>query len=257
MSTAYFSYEVSEQLGAYVYRLIDPRDGETFYVGKGRGNRVFRHALEADIGVEDDVGTMSTKLDLIREIKAHGETVRYVIHRHGLTDEVAFEVEAALIDAYPKLSNLVSGHHASVKGLATVDEILYRYNLPIFEPEPAHRLLVITINKLRGRRDKKVIHDLVRYCWPLGMGRAKTVDYVLAADRGVIVGAFKPNRWQPAIATDFAYIDPNYADEPNRVAFHGEWAEPEIVDLYVGTHGKRMSLDVFKPSRNACRYINC
>ena len=30
-----FSDEVSKKLGYYVYRLIDPRNGDTFYVGKG------------------------------------------------------------------------------------------------------------------------------------------------------------------------------------------------------------------------------
>lgn len=38
-----FSPEVSAQLNYYVYRLIDPRNGQTFYVGKGRGNRIFQH----------------------------------------------------------------------------------------------------------------------------------------------------------------------------------------------------------------------
>jgi hypothetical protein len=38
-----FSETVCNSLGNYVYRLIDPRNGETFYVGKGKGNRVFAH----------------------------------------------------------------------------------------------------------------------------------------------------------------------------------------------------------------------
>jgi uncharacterized protein len=38
-----FPAGVALQLKTYVYRLIDPRNGETFYVGKGRGNRVFSH----------------------------------------------------------------------------------------------------------------------------------------------------------------------------------------------------------------------
>ena len=32
-----FPPEVVQALGHYVYRLIDPRNGETFYVGKGQG----------------------------------------------------------------------------------------------------------------------------------------------------------------------------------------------------------------------------
>ena len=36
-----FSNEVISKLNYYVYRLIDPRNGQTFYVGKGKGNRVF------------------------------------------------------------------------------------------------------------------------------------------------------------------------------------------------------------------------
>ena len=34
---------VINRLANYVYRLIDPRDGETFYVGVGKGSRVLDH----------------------------------------------------------------------------------------------------------------------------------------------------------------------------------------------------------------------
>ncbi|WP_250481199.1 hypothetical protein [Caballeronia sp. GAOx1] len=37
-----------------MYRLIDPRNGETFYVGKGKENRVFQH-IRAEKDFEDDV----------------------------------------------------------------------------------------------------------------------------------------------------------------------------------------------------------
>ena len=40
-----FPNEVIEKLQYYVFRLIDPRHGETFYVGKGKGNCVFNHLM--------------------------------------------------------------------------------------------------------------------------------------------------------------------------------------------------------------------
>ena len=42
-----FSPEVCREIGYYVYRLVDPRNGQTFYVGKGKNNRVFAHAKRA------------------------------------------------------------------------------------------------------------------------------------------------------------------------------------------------------------------
>src|SRR5262245_38936376 len=42
-----FPVGIAERLQWYVYRLIDPRNGETFYVGKGKGNRIFQHARAA------------------------------------------------------------------------------------------------------------------------------------------------------------------------------------------------------------------
>ncbi|MBP2150105.1 LEM-3-like GIY-YIG domain-containing protein [Xanthobacter flavus] len=260
MANKIFSYEVAEQLRAYVYRLIDPRDEKTFYVGKGRGNRVFQHAIEANVAEEQETDIMGLKLNHIREIQRSGHEVKYVIHRHGMDDDTAFQVEAALIDAYvdmnPDLRNSIRGHNASIYGVATVEEILGRYNLPPLEVRSGEKLLAITINKLRGRRDQEVIFDLIRYCWPLSRKRAETVDYVLAVDRGVVVGVFKPLSWAPARASDFPDIR-DLVDEPHRLAFQGERAPKDVWEFYVGEHGKRINPSDLPPARQSCRYINC
>ena len=44
MSTEQFPVKLADEVKYYVYRLIDPRNGQTFYVGKGKRNRVFMHA---------------------------------------------------------------------------------------------------------------------------------------------------------------------------------------------------------------------
>ena len=80
-----FSKATEEALQYYVYRLIDPRDGQTFYVGKGKGNRVFDHAAQQmEISNDPDVGEDETslKLQTIGEIRAAGLEVLHVVHRH-------------------------------------------------------------------------------------------------------------------------------------------------------------------------------
>ena len=62
--TESFSADVSLKLKTYVYRLIDPRNGETFYVGKGQGNRVFAH-VQAEQNLEGD--DLDNKIKKIRD----------------------------------------------------------------------------------------------------------------------------------------------------------------------------------------------
>jgi uncharacterized protein len=102
----HFPPEVAKKLSNYVYRLIDPRNGETFYVGKGKADRVFQHArgaLKLRDGLEDK---LDAKMLRINEIAKAGLAVGHVIHRHGIEDDkTAFEIEAAVMDAYPGLTN--------------------------------------------------------------------------------------------------------------------------------------------------------
>lgn len=88
-----FSKHVADQLKYYVYRLIDPRNGETFYVGKGTGNRLFAH-VKGEFDTEDDV--LTEKLLRIRQIRLDGFEVAHVVHRHGMDEDQALEVEAPM-----------------------------------------------------------------------------------------------------------------------------------------------------------------
>ena len=121
-----FNQQTIESLAYYVYALIDPRDNRIFYIGKGKGNRIFQHAKDAL-----DNKDQSLKLDIIRSILREGKQVDLYILRHNLTEDTAYVVESVLIDllTYSKfnktniLANIVSGHHQWDEGIKDVDEI--------------------------------------------------------------------------------------------------------------------------------------
>lgn len=79
----------------YVYELIDPRTGETFYIGKGKGKRMYQHAKEA----VNNSGYNQKKKNRILEIIESGfEVVCNKLH-DNLLEKEAFKIEKELIKA--------------------------------------------------------------------------------------------------------------------------------------------------------------
>ena len=217
-----FPSEVIDKLKNYVYRLIDPRNGETFYVGRGVGNRLYSH-IRDELGSEfDDV---SNKLRRIREIRLAGFDVAHVVHRHGMEPSVAKEVEAALIDAYPGLTNITSGEASGERGVMHADEIVREYlaEPAIFE----HKALLISVNRSASELP---LYEATRFAWKLSKKRAKEAEVVLASEKGIIRGAYIPDKWLEATADNF----PGRPDRPGRLGFTGSEAPPEIQLLYIG-----------------------
>lgn len=218
-----FPPKVIKELKNYVYRLIDPRNGETFYVGRGVSNRLYDHVKD-ELGTESD--NTNDKLTRIREIRNAGFSVSHVIHRHGMSETIAREVEAALIDAYPGLTNIQGGEGSSDRGTMHADQIIKKYKAKVADVSQ-HKLLLISVNR---SATEKELYEAVRFAWKLSLERAKKSDYVLAVERGVIIGVFEPEEWLEATADNF----PGRQSEPDRVAFNGRRAPSEIEELYVG-----------------------
>jgi len=217
-----FPEEVVKQLKWYVYRLIDPRNGETFYVGKGHGNRVFAH-IRAAADLEGD--ELPNKIKRIHAIQLAGFEVSHVIHRHGMSEETALEVEAALIDAYPGLTNIAGGIGASDFGAMHSREIIGRYSA-----EPAvflHKALLITVNR---SSEEISLYEAVRYAWKVSKTKAEQADVILPIVRGLIVGAFVADAWVDATAVNF----PGRDNWPGRRGFIGHEAPKELQSQYVG-----------------------
>ena len=219
-----FQPEVIKEIKYYVYRLIDPRNGETFYVGKGNGNRVFQH-IKCLLSKEDS-DERNEKFHTIRQINAAGLNVIHVIHRHGMEEETAFQVEAALIDAYPEVTNIMGGSGSNDYGPMNALEIIRKYAAE--EAVFKHHVLMITINKTI---DDMSIYDATRFAWKLGEGKLKHIEYVLAVKQGIIVEVFKPLEWKKATINNFPLF---HEDIPGRFAFNGTEAEEEIKRLYKG-----------------------
>lgn len=237
-----FTYEISDQLKFYVYRLIDPRNGETFYVGKGAGNRVFQHA-KGDITADGD--EVSDKLKRIREIQLAGMEVAHVIHRHGLDEPTALEVEAALLDAYPGVTNLAGGHGNAERGVMHASEIIEKFTAKPAEFQ--HPMVAIIINR---SAEEKSIYEAVRYAWKLDRRRAERAQFVLAVKNGLIVGVFKSERWMDATPENFpGTLEPR----EGRLGFEGVEAPEPIKGMYLR---KRLPDEMRKPgSANPVRYI--
>jgi len=231
---------VARKLKTYVYRLIDPRNGETFYIGKGKGNRVFSH-IRAEQNLEGD--EFNNKLKRIREIRLAGFEVAHVIHRHGMDGKTAFEVEAALIDAYPGLTNIVGGVGGNDYGAMHAKEIIMRYCA-----EPAvfrHKALLINVNR---SATETLLYEATRFAWKISRSKAKKAQIILATRQGLIVGAFIAHDWLEAIAANF----PGREDVPGRIGFVGQEAPADIRKLYVG---KRVPDEYRKPgAANPIRY---
>jgi len=234
-----FSPAVTEKLGYYVYLLRDPETREVFYVGKGVGNRIFAHINAA---IADPV--QSDKLERIRAVHNRGQEILHTIHRHGLTEKEAFEVEAALIDllGLNDLTNLVSGYDA-LRGTKTVGEVVEMYDAPLLTI--AESALLVIINRMyRRSMTPDELYEVTRGDWVIGT-RRNQMKYVFAVSNTIVREVYEVERWYPVQALGQVKIR-------SRWRFDGHIAEN--MQHYVGgsvaqyiTHG----------AQNPIKYVNC
>lgn len=213
-----FKPGVSEKLGFYVYRLVDPRNVETFYIGKGKGNRVFEHIKETlKLSVEEDNDAiLSLKQERIKAIHSENLEVITIIHRHGMDEKTAYEVEAALIDVYPNLSNEIGGHGREY-GVMAVEQLNTLYSAEEADLSDFKGSLIIKITEESVIKCNNNIYEAVRKAWKLKqcLLEKNTVPFVFASLAGIIKGVYKVEKWLP------------YHDEEGRIFFEGTEA-PEL-----------------------------
>jgi hypothetical protein len=235
-----FSTKTIEEIKYYIYALLDPRDNKIFYIGKGKGNRVFAHLNGAIENPE-----LSDKISVILEIISEGYKVKHYILRSRIAEEVtAYEVESAIIDLltfgeYKHLSgitNIASGHHTWERGIKSADEVESLYAAePLDESKVTHNLLLININ--RTYKPGISPYEATRKSWKLSFEKVKSVDYVCGEYRGIIRAIYKPDKW-------------HFTDDEKRIYFEGtEVTDSEIINLYLNKEYKGKKKGMANPVR--------
>lgn len=250
-----FSSAICDEIRYYVYALFDPKNPHIpFYIGKGKGNRLFSHMKGAAIRQNDE--EVDPKTDLIRKILSRRSKqfnrVGHVIIRHGLTENEAILLESSLIDLInyirpESLKNIVSGHGAYL-GFNTAEDIVV--NLSAQDMITEEPVMIIKIERLWAQLLDKhglstsipepAIYQATRRAWRINLKRAKKIRYVLAVSRGIVRAVFEPDRWMPINNSD-------------RKQFFGKVAPNEVADQFLG---KSVAHHMSAGSQNPIRYLN-
>lgn len=198
----------------YVYRLVDPRTFQTFYIGKGCGNRVVQHVENVKSLENPDEDELSLKSRQIAEILATGKSVIAIIHRRGLSQKEAFEVESALIDAYPALTNIQKGHDFE-RGAISLEDLYESAKIVEYsEPQENYIIIKTSFNIINTFGS---LYEATRICWRAKLEKAKKYNYVFSVINGIVREVYKVSKW--------------YQYNEDRIAFEGVPANDHMAEF--------------------------
>ena len=211
-----FSRKTIEGMKYYVYGFRYPGTKNYFYIGKGKGNRVFSH-----INQSVKRGIADPKFEVIESLRVTGGPEIDII-RHGLTEYQALLLESSLIDVLgvDQITNKVRGIDANKYGLMSPKNVEANFKGKEFKLKIS--AVCFKINRAwRKNMSKDELYNKTRGTWNLSLKRAQRAEYGIGLCHGVIRSIYKINGWE----TD-------YQRSPVRHRFHGE--EYDNLQNYLG-----------------------
>ncbi|RVW03825.1 GIY-YIG nuclease family protein [Rhodococcus xishaensis] len=215
------SPRVAESLGLYVYALRDPRDQSIFYVGVGRGNKIYSLDWDAlgEAGTLDGEGVGDTDRDetraawiqRIRDIYAAGYSVDHIVLRHRIdvahdADAEAKEFTHVVIDAlrllehhpdHPVLTNL-AGEPGDLENRAmSVMELTAQYSAQPAPDLPVPGALIRVPAAARRGLTADELYALARGPWRAGSAARNVADLpVIVFADNIVRAVYRASSWE-------------------------------------------------------------
>ena len=206
-----FPPDVIKKLKWYVYLLSDPDTSEIFYVGKGKGNRVFDHFRYLKDG--------DPKSQKIKDIQSYGKDPKIEFLIHGIEDENTIKrVESSIIDLLDKknLTNKIGGYESSDFGRMDLNQIIGKYSSKKVDID--EKVLLIKLSQtFRYNMSQTELYDYTRGIWTISEERRKEIEYVFCVYDGVIQETYNVLDWFPGGST---YSERNDIEEWKK---HQRW----------------------------------
>lgn len=193
-----FQEKTKRELKSYVYVLTYSENGQEiiFYVGKGKGDRVFEHFDEVNkielSTLKND--SLSEKQKTILNNKCNA----YIVAA-GLEQSEALKIESTLISlnsVLPKsfLTNKVSGHHTFP--VTRVEQIDFKYSRPIdldkYCNENKIKILGLKTNEESYYPSMhQDFRGVLEGIWNVNEEKLEQTTYVVGIFRGTIYGIYK------------------------------------------------------------------